>query len=85
MEVFKLSCDIDEKRKVVVELPQNVPVGKVEMMIIIQPLTNGQKRKGEINLAERGITPEQAAEMRNRLISFEEDWNAPGMEVYDEL
>jgi hypothetical protein len=54
-------------------------------MLIIQPMTNGRERRGEIDLAARGITPEQAAEMRNRVISFEEDWNAPGMEVYDEL
>ena len=85
MEAFKLSVDIDDERKITVDLPQNIPLGKAEMMIIVQPLTNGQERRGEINLAARGITPQQAAEMRHRVISFEEDWNAPGMEVYDEL
>jgi hypothetical protein len=85
METFKYAIDIDERRNVVVNLPTTVPVGKAEIVIIIQPLNNGQKRKGEIDLAARGITPEQAADMRNRVISFEEDWNAPGMEVYDEL
>ena len=85
MEAFKYAIDIDEKRNVVVNLPTTVPVGKAEIVIIIQPLNDGQKRKGEIDLAARGITPEQAADMRNRVISFEDDWNAPGMEVYDEL
>jgi len=85
MEAFKLSIDIDDERKITVDLPQTIPLGKAEMMIIVQPLTNGKERRGEINLAARGITPQQAAEMRNRVISFEEDWNAPGMEVYDEL
>jgi len=85
MEAFKLSVDIDAERKITVDLPQNIPLGKAEMMIIVQPLTNGKERRGEINLAARGITAQQAAEMRNRVISFEEDWNAPGMEVYDEL
>ena len=85
MEAFKYAIDINEKRNIVVNLPTTVPVGKAEIMIIIQPLNDGQKRKGEIDLAARGITPEQAADMRNRVISFEEDWNAPGMEVYDEL
>jgi len=86
MEAFKLSVDIDEKRKVIVDLPQSIPPGKAEMMIIVQPLTNGgERRRGEIDLAARGITPAQAAEMRNRVISFEDDWNAPGMEIYDEL
>ncbi len=85
MEAFKYAIDINEKRNIVVNLPTTVPVGKAEIVIIIQPLNDGQKRKGEIDLAARGITPEQAANMRNRVISFEEDWNAPGMEVYDEL
>jgi hypothetical protein len=85
MEALKLSVDIDERRKVSVDLPPSIPLGKAEIMLIIQPMTNGRERKGEIDLAARGITPEQAAEMRNRVISFEEDWNAPGMEVYDEL
>ena len=85
MEAFKYAIDINEKRNIVVNLPTTIPIGKAEIVIIIQPLNDGQKRKGEIDLAARGITPEQAANMRNRVISFEEDWNAPGMEVYDEL
>jgi len=85
MEAFKLSAHVDAGRKIMVDLPPSIPLGQVEMMIIVQPLTNGKERRGEINLAARGITPQQAAEMRNRVISFEEDWNAPGMEVYDDL
>jgi len=85
MEAFKLSANIDAGRKIMVDLPPSIPLGQVEMMIIVQPLTNGKERRGEINLAARGITPQQAAEMRNRVMSFEEDWNAPGMEVYDDL
>lgn len=33
----------------------------------------------------RGLTVEQVIELRQRLLTFEEDWNAPGMEAYDEL
>lgn len=29
------------------------------------------------------LTAAEIAELRWRLASFEEDWNAPGMEVYD--
>jgi len=36
-------------------------------------------------LADRGISPQQAAELRWRLRAFEADWNVAGMEVYDEL
>ncbi len=84
MEALKLSIEVDEKRQVVVNLPENIPVGRAEMMIFIHPVKNGREKQG-IDLASRGITPAMAAEMRNRVISFEEDWNAPGMEVYDEL
>ena len=38
-----------------------------------------------VDLRARGITSELAAELRQRLLTFEEDWNAPGMEAYDEL
>jgi len=40
---------------------------------------------GRVDLSARGITPELAAELRQRLLTFEEDWNAPGMEAYDKL
>jgi hypothetical protein len=32
-----------------------------------------------------GWTEEQTAEIRHRLAAFEEDWDAPGMEIYDSL
>ena len=85
MEAIKLAVDIDSKRKVVVDLPSDIPLGKAEIMIIIQPLKSKRESRGEIDLTARGITLEQAADMRNRVLSFEEDWNAPGIEVYDEL
>lgn len=85
MEAIKLAVDIDRKRKLVVDLPSDIPLGKAEIMLIIQPLRKKREQRGEIDLADRGITIEQAAEMRNRVLSFEEDWNAPGMEVYDEF
>lgn len=38
-----------------------------------------------INLAERGISTEQAAELRWRFQAIAEDWNRPEMDIYDEL
>jgi hypothetical protein len=38
-----------------------------------------------VDLKARGFTIELAAELHQRLLTFEEDWNAPGMEVYDKL
>lgn len=85
MEVFKMSVNLSEDRTLTLDLPQNIPLGRAEMMVIVQPLADGRNRHGSIDLAARGITPEQADEMRNRIMSFVEDWEAPGMEVYDEL
>ena len=38
-----------------------------------------------VDLRARGFTEELAAELRQRLLTFEEDWNELGMEAYDEF
>jgi hypothetical protein len=38
-----------------------------------------------IDLVRRGISSEQALDLRSRLQSFAEDWERPEMDVYDEL
>ena len=38
-----------------------------------------------IDLASRGISPEQAADLRSRLKTITDDWNLPEMAAYDEL
>jgi hypothetical protein len=38
-----------------------------------------------VDLRAREFTTELAAELRQRLLTFEEDWNAPGMEAYNKL
>ena len=38
-----------------------------------------------VDLRARGFSTEVAAELRQRLLTFEEDWDAPGMEAYDKL
>jgi hypothetical protein len=40
---------------------------------------------GDIDLQARGITKEEARNLRNRLLVFEDDWNAEGMELYDQI
>jgi len=41
--------------------------------------------EGTVNLADRGISSEQAADLRHRLSAFVEDWDRPDMDVYDAL
>ena len=36
------------------------------------------------HLGESSFTPEELADLRGKLQSWEEDWNAPGMEAYDD-
>lgn len=44
--------------------------------------TSGQKKK--LTIHDLGWTPEQALANHYRFKIFEEDWHAPGMEIYDE-
>ena len=39
---------------------------------------------GASELVAPRLTPEQLADLRGKLAAWEEDWNAPGMEAYDE-
>ena len=40
---------------------------------------------GAVDLAKRGITPDQAGNLRGRLRTFAEDWDRPDMDAYDAL
>ena len=65
--------------------------GKVEL---IEPLDEAEgahvivtlvRPQAPVDLAGRGIGPEQAADLRRRLAAFAEDWDRPEMNAYDEL
>ena len=38
-----------------------------------------------VDLAQRGIAPAAAADLRARLSAFAEDWDRPDMDIYDEV
>ncbi|MCH7639925.1 MAG: hypothetical protein IH855_10770 [Bacteroidetes bacterium] len=52
-----------------------------ETRVIVTFLTDA----GGVDLAERGIGPEQAADLRSRLKPFDEDWQRTDMDAYDAL
>ena len=65
--------------------------GKVEL---IEPIAEAEGSRvivtwvrpaASIDLRERGIDESQAADLRQRLAPFAEDWDRPEMNVYDEL
>ena len=59
------------------ELPGDVQ----ETRVIVTFLPSSQERQ----LSDYGIGEAQAADLRARLRTFEEDWNRPDMDVYDAL
>ena len=59
------------------ELPDDV----VETRVIVTFLPPVQERR----LSAYGIDEAQAADLRARLHTFEEDWNRPDMDDYDAL
>ncbi len=61
-------------------LPENKIV---EVADFVHFLKSRVQTKGT-PLSETGLTREQAFNLRSRLASFEHDWEAPGMEAYDE-
>jgi len=43
------------------------------------------EKEESIALHKTGLTRKEASDLRTRLSTFEDDWNAPGMEAYDSL
>jgi hypothetical protein len=79
-----------------IEKIQNLPLEIVNEVEDFVDFLTEKQRKGNpdnsensetesVNLQERGISPEEAAAQRAALSSFAEDWEHPGMDVYDKL
>ncbi len=47
--------------------------------------TRRLERRHPLLVRDLGWSRREAAEIRRRLLPFEEDWNAPGMDAYDAL
>ena len=62
-----------------IELLEPAPAGaegRVIVTFLLSPM---------VDLAERGINEEQAADLRRRLGAFAADWDRPEMDTYDAL
>ena len=59
-----------------IELAQQ-PADLAEARVIVTFLSPSNDDEGP------DLSPKELQELRWKLASFEEDWNAPGMEVYD--
>ena len=59
------------------ETPVNVP-NQTPVVVTFLEL-------GHIDLESKGINKEQAADLRARLSTFAEEWDAPEMSIYDDF
>lgn len=64
-----------EGRIDLLETPPNV----AESRVIVTFLASA----GPVDLSQRGIDEAQAADLRERLRTFGDDWDRPDMDVYD--
>ena len=51
---------------------------------VVITFLNSEKAEA-VDLKARGITKEEAQNLRSKLKTFESDWNAEGMELYDKI
>jgi len=52
MITFRISAQVDEGRQVVVTLPREVPTGKAELTISVQPQPDHASRRPRTSLAD---------------------------------
>lgn len=77
--------NLKEYTQQIIEDLRTLPEEKIgEVIDFVQFLKLQVRHKGSL-LRETGLTREEAADLRVRLATFESDWNAPGMEAYDNL
>lgn len=67
------------------EIPQLIETLKAYQNRPATPTDEANQRDQPLLIQDLGWTPEQAAEASALLQSFQEDWDAPGMEAYDAL
>jgi len=56
----------------------------VAQALIAEAMERDTANGGGVSLAEHGISPAQAAELRARFATFAEEWERPEMDVYDD-
>lgn len=80
MTTLETTAVVADDRRLVLQLPENVTPGQHRVRVQIDPV----EELSSVELAERGIDEQQAADLRHRLSTFAEDWDRPEAGVYDE-
>ena len=84
MKSFSATATVTPDHQLVVPAPMDLAPGAVEVVVVLGSAAANAPH-GARTIDVLGWTPQEAAETRARLASFEDDWNAPGMEVYDDV
>lgn len=78
--------DANEYTQQIVEDMLALPGDKIaEVVDFVHFLKAQAQTSGHSPLHETGLTREEAFDLRRRLATFENDWDAPGMDAYDDL
>ena len=80
MTTLDTTALVADDRRMVLQLPDDVSPGHHRVRVQIDPVEDASS----VDLAARGIDERQAAELRQRLGTFAEDWDRPEAGVYDE-
>lgn len=57
MEVLKLITEIDETGQLKIDLPTNLEAGKVELVVVVNPVTQKNKGNNKYNFSDLGGKP----------------------------
>ncbi len=77
--------DTKEHAQRIVDDLLTLPSDRIVEVENVVHFLKGQVQHQGTPLHETGLTREEVFDLRRRLTTFENDWNAPGMDAYDNL
>ena len=77
--------DTKEYAKQIIEDLLILPKDKILEIAYFTHFLMKQVQQQGIPLSQTGLTQKEVFDLRQRLATFENDWNAPGMEAYDNI
>jgi hypothetical protein len=77
--------DTNECTQQIMEDMLALPGDKIAEVVDFVHFPKAQAQTSGHTPHETGLTREEAFDLRRRLATFENDWDAPGMDAYDNL
>ena len=73
MTTLETTAIVQDDHRMVLQLPDEVSPGQHRVRVLIDPVDE----PSPLDLRDRGIDEQQAADLRQRLGTFAEDWDRP--------